>query len=101
MRQPVRTPGAWPMVGDKNRVGPDCAYDHRSQCHFIAARSDRYPVVIVDAMILRKLRMYLCTWFGILIDQRANSSGLGSGEVLADDTSCREIDGIFIIHWIS
>ena len=99
--QAVRALRPSPVIRNKNRVGPDRAYNHGAQCHVASPGCDGDPVLVFDSVFFRQSRMDFDSRFGILIHQRADPPRLCAREVLADDASGRQVNGILVIHRIA
>ena len=101
MRQPVCAAIPRPVIWDENGVGSNGSYDHGLNRDFAAARRDRYPILVVNAMLRGESRMDLDAGFRVLIYQRSYPSSLGSRQILAHDPAGREVHGILVIDRIS
>ena len=84
------------MIGNEDGVGTDGGHHHGLERDRSPAGLGDGPIAIVNAEFFGKARVNLDARLGILIDQRADASRLGSGKKLADDAAGGEEDGVFV-----
>src|SRR5581483_6356664 len=100
-RELIRTFLSGPVVRDKDRVRADGGDDHRLEGDRAATGFGGGPIVVLDAELFREARVDLDSRLRVLIDQRADASGLRAGEKLADDSAGRQEDRVFgadVVH---
>ena len=89
--------GAGPVVGDEDRVGPDRRDDLGRQRDLAAPRRDGDQVAVGDTERLGEPGVHLAERFGVLGDEPSDASGLGAGQVLADDPPGGQPDGVLVV----
>src|SRR3990172_2720763 len=84
-RQLIYTASSRPMIGNENRVGPNCGYDHCRQSYFSAPRFDGNDLSARHTNPGRKLRMHFNHRLRILVHEWPNPSSLGAGKKMANN----------------
>src|SRR5215469_7907118 len=89
-----------PVIGDEDGVRPDGGHHLGLEGHRATARLRGGPLPVGDAQLLGEPRVQLDAWLGVLLHQRADPPGLGSGEELADHPAGGEDQRVLGVHFL-